>query len=143
MRYQGQSYEIEVALEGNWLEEIDTDTIANAFHTEHERLFGHAASAAPVQMVNLRLTISGATPKPLLTELSPALQPVQPRFSVEAWFDGRPTTTAVYHRSDLGAGHRLAGPAIIAQDDTTTVVPPDFIIDVDSFGNLVITRVEA
>jgi N-methylhydantoinase A len=143
MRYQGQSYEIEVALEGNWLEEVDTDAIANAFHAEHERLFGHAASAAPVQMVNLRLTISGATPKPLLTRLGPAQQPVRPRFSVEAWFDGQPAATAVYYRRDLGAGDHLVGPAIIAQDDTTTVVPPDFIVDVDRFGNLVITRVEA
>ncbi|MFS8055409.1 hydantoinase/oxoprolinase family protein [Rhizobium sp. BR 317] len=143
MRYLGQSYEIEVALQGDWLEEIDADAIVNAFHAEHKRLFGHAASDSPVQMINLRLTISGATPKPYLAELSPAYEPAQPRFPVEAWFDGRLAATAVYHRSDLRAGHRLTGPAIIAQDDTTTVVPPDFAVDVDRFGNLVITRVEA
>ncbi|MBB4568743.1 hydantoinase/oxoprolinase family protein [Rhizobium leucaenae] len=143
MRYLGQSYEIEVTLQGDWLEEIDADAIVTAFYTEHERLFGHAASASPVQMINLRLTISGATPKPYLAELGSASEPAQPRFSVEALFDGRLAATAMYHRSDLRAGHRLAGPAIIAQDDTTTVVPPDFAVDVDRFGNLVITRMEA
>ncbi|MFT4185401.1 MAG: hydantoinase/oxoprolinase family protein [Rhizobium sp.] len=143
MRYQGQSYEIDVALRGEWLEEIDAEAIANAFHAEHERLFGHASPDQPVQMINLRLTISGATPKPHLGERAAASGPARPRLSVEAWFDGKPAATAIYHRDDLGAGHRLNGPAIIAQDDTTTVVPPGFSVDVDRFGNLVITRSEA
>ncbi|MBB3609269.1 hydantoinase/oxoprolinase family protein [Rhizobium sp. BK602] len=143
MRYQGQSYEIDVALRGEWLEESDADAIANAFHAEHERLFGHASADQPVQMINLRLTISGATPKPYLGERTPTSEPARPRLSVDAWFDGRPTSTAIYHRDDLAAGHHLSGPAIIAQDDTTTVVPPGFAVDVDRFGNLVITRAEA
>ena len=56
-----------------------------------------------------------------------------------AWFGGLERPTAVYHRDDLRAGHRFEGPAIIAQDDTTTVVPPGFDVAVDSFGNLIIT----
>lgn len=143
MRYQGQSYEIEVPLEGAWLDQGDAGAVADAFHAEHARLFGHSSPAAPVQMVNLRLTISGATPKPTLLPLAPAETPATPRLAVEAWFDGKAVSTLVYHRADLRAGHRFDGPAIIAQDDTTTVVPPDFVVDVDTFGNLLITRREA
>ena len=66
-----------------------------------------------------------------------------PRLEVAAWFDGKAVRTSVYHRTDLRAGHRFDGPAIVAQDDTTTVVPPDFVVDVDPFGNLVITLREA
>ena len=44
----------------------------------------------------------------------------------------------VYRRRDLRAGDRLAGPAIVEQDDTTTVIPAGFIGTVDDAGNLVI-----
>jgi N-methylhydantoinase A len=63
--------------------------------------------------------------------------------TVEAWLDGLKWPVDVYHRADLLADHRFTGPAIIAQDDTTTVVPPGFVVFVDGFGNLVITAKEA
>ena len=45
---------------------------------------------------------------------------------------------AVYHRRDLRAGQHLDGPAVVEQDDTTTLVPAGFRATVDAFGNLVI-----
>ena len=47
---------------------------------------------------------------------------------------------AVYHRRDLLAGQHLDGPAVIEQEDTTTLVPAGFRASVDAFGNLVIER---
>ncbi|WP_341486620.1 hydantoinase/oxoprolinase family protein [Pararhizobium sp. A13] len=142
MRYLGQSYEIETPLDDAWLRDADAAAIAGAFHQEHARLYGHADEKATVQMVNLRLVISGATPKPALNEIEPATAPAEPRFYVEAWFGGRTWRTGVYHRSDLAANHEIYGPAIIAQDDTTTVVPPGFDLSVDRLGNLVIIKSE-
>ncbi|WP_431324072.1 hydantoinase/oxoprolinase family protein [Rhizobium sp. YTU87027] len=142
MRYAGQSFEIETPLRADWLRSGDANAVASAFHAAHERLYGHADPNACVQMINLRLVISGATPKPPLLEIAPATGPVEPRFSVEGWFSGRSWITGVFNRSDLMAGHGLHGPAIIAQDDTTTVVPPGFELQVDRFGNLVITKSE-
>ena len=46
----------------------------------------------------------------------------------------------MYHRRDLRAGHHLDGPAIVEQDDTTTLVPAGFRASVDPLGNLVIER---
>ncbi|CAN7702760.1 hydantoinase/oxoprolinase family protein [Pararhizobium sp. LjRoot238] len=142
MRYLGQSYEIETPLDDAWLCDADAAAIAGAFHREHARLYGHADEKATVQIVNLRLVISGATPKPALNEIEPATAPAEPRFYVEAWFGGRTWRTGVYHRRDLGANHEIHGPAIITQDDTTTVVPPGFDLTVDRFGNLVIIKSE-
>ncbi|MDR3517498.1 MAG: hydantoinase/oxoprolinase family protein [Azospirillaceae bacterium] len=142
MRYPGQSFEIETPLADAWLRPGDAAAIRSAFHDAHARLYGHSDPAAPVQMISLRLVIRGRTPKPALTPIPVATGPIEPRLRVEGWFDGQGHDTAVYHRQDFAAGHRCCGPAIIAQDDTTTVVPPGFAVRVDRFGNLVITRTE-
>ena len=47
---------------------------------------------------------------------------------------------AVYHRRDLLSGQHVDGPAVIEQEDTTTLVPAGFRASVDTFGNLVIER---
>jgi N-methylhydantoinase A len=143
MRYAGQSYEIETALEGRWIAAGDLAAVAAAFHAEHARMFGHADPSAAIQVINLRVVISGQTPKPKLRPLEEAIGPAAPRLVVDAWLDRAWRRTAVYHREDLRAGHRFEGPAIVAQDDTTTVVPPDFSVAVDRFGNLVMRRTEA
>lgn len=142
MRYLGQSFEIETPLRPEWLKSGNAHAVSGAFHEEHARLYGHADETAAVQMVNLRLVISGVTQKPQLPEVRTAEAPAKPRFEVEAWFGGKPVATAVYHRNDLAASHHFHGPAIVAQDDTTTVVPPEFDVTVDRFGNLVIARQE-
>jgi N-methylhydantoinase A len=142
MRYLGQSFEIETEIEAGWLRSGNAAAVTTAFHREHERLYGHADTDAAVQMINLRLVITGATQKPALLEIPEAGGPLQPGNAVEGWFDGRSWKTHVYHREQFASGHRLQGPAIIAQDDTTTVVPPGFELFVDRFGNLIITREE-
>ncbi len=140
MRYRGQSYEIETPLQADWLRAGDAQAIAEAFHAEHRRLFGHASADAPIQMVNLRLVIAGETPKPRLPAPAPASGPANPIAEVTGWFDGKPAQVALYDRDALAPGHAFAGPAIVRQDDTTTVVPPDFHVEVDAFGNLLITK---
>ncbi|SEN65624.1 N-methylhydantoinase A [Gemmobacter aquatilis] len=140
MRYLGQSYEIETPLHPAWLHTANRAAIAAAFHAEHDRLFGHASPEAPVQIVNLRLVASAPTPKPRLRRPAPATGPALPSGSVTGWFDGQPHATPLYPRASLHPGHRLRAPAIVTQDDTTTVIPPGFALEVDPFGNLVLTR---
>ena len=57
--------------------------------------------------------------------------------------DLRPITTSEKRTDNLSAGDRFAGPAIIAQDDTTTCVLPDFEVNVDRWGNLHIINLAA
>jgi N-methylhydantoinase A len=49
--------------------------------------------------------------------------------------------TAIYAREDLLPGVRFAGPAIVEQNDTTTVVEPGMTTRVDAFGNLLVELV--
>ncbi|MFT4014769.1 MAG: hydantoinase/oxoprolinase family protein [Paracoccus sp. (in: a-proteobacteria)] len=140
MRYRGQSYEIETVLDAAAIKAGDVDAIARAFHAEHARLFGHASAGAGIQVVNLRLVIAGRTPKPVMPRPAPATGPAVPAGHVQGWFKGQPATVALYDREALAPGHGFAGPAIVRQDDTTTVIPPDFRAEVDGFGNLLIAK---
>lgn len=140
MRYRGQSYEIETGLPERAVGTGDLAAIAAAFHSEHERLFGHADRSAPVQIVNLRLVVTGASSKPVMPKPAPAKADPVAAGQVTAFFDGAPAEVPVYRRADLAPGHCLAGPVIVTQDDTTTVVPPDFALRADDFGNLILTR---
>src|SRR5699024_5635005 len=72
MRYPGQSFEIETPLDPLQLRAGDAAAIAGAFHAEHARLYGHADSSAAVEMISLRLVITGATPKPPMREIAGA-----------------------------------------------------------------------
>lgn len=54
-------------------------------------------------------------------------------------FEGRPHITPVYRREALPLDARLAGPAVIEQMDTTTLLPPGDLLQGDAIGNLVLT----
>lgn len=139
MRYRGQSFEIEVPLERTWIETGDLGAIRGAFDAQHERLFGHADPSSPVQIINLRLVISSPTGKPRLLEIAAGSGSPAPKGEVPCRMDGRNIAVPLYHRGDFLAGQSISGPAIIAQDDTTTCVPPAMRVDIDRFGNLIIT----
>jgi N-methylhydantoinase A len=137
MRYSGQAYELRVALEPY---RLDAGTIAEAFHAEHERLYGFRDQSARIELGTARLGVVAP-----VAELPPA---AAPRGTGEpgpagrravllagAWHDA-----GVYLRASLGVGDAFDGPAIVEQDDTTVVVPPGWSGDVDGAGNLHLRR---
>jgi N-methylhydantoinase A len=143
MRYRGQSFEIEVPLDEAWVLTGDIAAVAAAFHRRHVAVYDFADEEADVQIVNLRLIIVGAT--------SPPVFPTTPRVEgtpkklrdVPVWHDGALTPMQLFLRDDLLHGHRLSGPAIIAQEDTTICIPAGFDGEVDAWGNLHLTWQEA
>jgi len=140
MRYVGQSYEIEVPVDPAWLVPGGDAALLAAFHTVHERAFGHADREAPAEIVNLRVQLRAERERVPLREI--AADPAAPssRVSRRIWLDGRPMDARVFDRDSLGRGARLAGPAIVEQPDTTVLVPVDHAAQVDRFGNLLIRR---
>jgi len=66
MRYRGQSFEIDVPLDEDALARGDIAPIAEAFHSEHRRLYGHADPDAPIQVIAVSLIVTGHAPKPVL-----------------------------------------------------------------------------
>ncbi len=149
LRYQGQSYELEVELGSFRLHEDVSfpDLFAGAeaaeeqFHCEHERTYGHSAPDEPVQLVNLRLAARGTvrkpgTPRPEVREdHRPRPETHRPvHFSGEGFLE-----TPVFSRASLPAGSHLQGPAVIEEAVSTTLVPPGFSVQVDRSGNLLAT----
>ena len=142
MRYRGQSFEIETVLEEAWIKDRDLAAIADAFHAEHARVYGHGDPAANVQIINLRLVIVAAAPQPEMQPLPAGGGAPQTLGEIEVYYDGAMDQAALYDRKDLLAGQRIAGPAVIQQDDATTVVLGGFDGKIDSHGNIVLTRGE-
>lgn len=140
MRYRGQSYEIETSLDKNWLNSIDINSISTAFHKAHHEIYEHSDLDAEIQIVNLRLVISGEVSKPQFLTHSEKIKHLEPSKTHKIYIEGKEYDASLFDRVDLEAGHYFAGPAIISQDDTTTIVLPEFDVKVDKFKNLIISK---
>ncbi len=136
MRYRGQSFEIEAPLQAEWIERGDLSAIAAAFHARHAAIYDFSDAAAPVQLVNLRLVIAGATPPPDFPPQPRAEGSPQPARMVPVWLDGALRQVPLYLRDDLRHGHRFAGPAVVVQEDSTSCIPGGFTAQVDAHANL-------
>ncbi|CAG9182612.1 hydantoinase/oxoprolinase family protein [Cupriavidus pampae] len=139
MRYRGQSYEIEAVIDEKVIEAGDFQALRQAFHDAHEKLYGHSDPEASIQIVNLRLVVSGKTPQPNMPRIAEGTGSPDPVKTVDVWSDGAHRKTPVYRRAQLLANQEFSGPAIVTQDDTTTFVPQHMHVRVDAFGNLRIT----
>lgn len=137
MRYAGQAYELRVKLDENCR---DAASIAEAFHLEHERIYGFRDADTDVGLGTVRLAVVGVTENISQPEIAagsgkPACKGERPIFRSGKW-----VSAGVYDRSALGAGDQIAGPAIIEQDDTTTVLLPGWSARADALGNLHLER---
>jgi N-methylhydantoinase A len=129
MRYRGQSYEISV---------LADDDPAAAFHAAHRETYGYADPAAPVELVHLRLRARGHVPHPELPRAAArAVARPDPRDRQRVYFSGW-TATPLFFREELPPGATFSGPALIAQEDATTLVPPGWTARVDEGFNLLI-----
>ncbi len=144
MRYAGQGYENPVPLDAVPIRADDLPRYRSRFDDIHRDCHGHAAPGQPVEVVNYRLEAIGHLRPVTLARLPQASDEVATARAGErpAYFgavSGSPVVVPVYARDRLRAGHRLAGPAIVEQYDTTIVVCPEQDAEVDVFGNLVLT----
>jgi len=161
MRYVGQAHELTVAsrqwstIDGGERELTDGSRnlppassntrpaiLQEAFHAAHEARYGYARREAAVEIVTLRLTAEAPHTPPLLPrERSGAADASVARLgSKPVWFASGPGATALYDRERLRAGMAFAGPAIVFQYDTTTLVPSGWAVEVDEGLNLVVER---
>ncbi|WP_046863827.1 hydantoinase/oxoprolinase family protein [Microvirga massiliensis] len=139
MRYAGQAYELRVEL-GSPSAEPSCAEVAEAFHREHERVYGFRDPSASIEITTARLAVIGRTPRIKHFQLSPGLEAPQPKAHRSIFLRNGWTEAAVFDRSALRAGHVLEGPAIIEQEDTTVVILPNWMSRVDEAGNLHLTR---
>jgi N-methylhydantoinase A/oxoprolinase/acetone carboxylase beta subunit len=127
IRYRGQSYELEIAL---------TPSFVADFHAAHRKAFGHSSPDAPVEVVNLRIRARGNEVATAPHRIVRAKGTPTPVSRASAMVGDRQRTVPVFDRETLGAGARIAGPAVIFELSSTTYVSPEFTLRVDRFGNL-------
>jgi N-methylhydantoinase A len=140
LRYVGQAFQIEVPLDPAWLAEPGLGRLREAFHERHQHLYAHADRTADVELIDLRATVVGLTPKPALRRPDRGSGTARPGGRRSIRYRGAGHPAGIHRRQDLLAGQEVPGPAVVLQDDTTTFVPPGFRADVDDWGNLVMTR---
>jgi N-methylhydantoinase A len=144
LRYRGQSHELTVTVPAGALTAQDLERIQEQFHEAHARAYGYAAREDPVELVNVRLTAIGISPKPRLKALPKGTGDFQAAVKGHrpVWFSETSgfTSCPIIDRYRLCGGDVVPGPVVIEEIDSTTVVHPDFEVQVDEFGNLLLRR---
>jgi N-methylhydantoinase A len=136
MRYLGQSFEIEVPLDEAALRNGDMAAIVAAFHRRHAAIYDFSDPSAEVHIVNLRLVVAGTTSRPRFVEQARVEGVPDVEKEIEVRYDGAVGRWPLYRRAALHHGHRLTGPAVVAQQDTTICIPAGFAGTIDAHGNL-------
>lgn len=145
-RYRGQGYELRTPVPDGPIDENLLARLRTSFDAEHARTYSKDFPQKDVTIVNIRVIGVGAV-SPLLPKGialgSATPEPGAMTVTRGVWFEvdgkARKLDTPRYARALLKAGNRIAGPAIVDQMDTTTVIPPGFVARVDRYGNIVIT----
>ncbi|MBO6559156.1 MAG: hydantoinase/oxoprolinase family protein [Nisaea sp.] len=142
MRYVGQGHEIAVQLPAGALNAGHADEIRAAFETEYKRLYGRIIPGPEPEILSWTLNMTAPSPE-IETELvAPKGGAASPTGS-RRLFDpatGDYVDAAIYWRDDLPVGAKVAGPALISETQTTTVVTSVFDATVNELGYLVMTR---
>ncbi len=131
LRYRGQGYELNVPFGAD---------MGREFHALHRRRYGFANEARAVEIVNVRVRM--VAPAPAFQQMREEVREGDGRQAVVStravYFDGAAMETRVYDRERLRAGDTLAGPAIVTEYSSATVVPPGDVLRVDELRNLII-----
>ena len=147
LRYAGQGYELTVPCPMPPLTKHELLLMRERFDTLHEQNSGHKAETEPVELVSLRLVSLGRVPQAKLSPGKATGRNVEEARSGErkVFFGTEHGTlaTRIYQRDRLEPGHRIVGPAIVEQLDTTTVIHPEQEGTVDDYRNIIIKEKRA
>jgi N-methylhydantoinase A len=140
MRYYRQGYEFAIDVEPGWVaNQSGMEAVVEKFKTVHHRNYAFNIDYE-VEIVNVRVIAIGEVKKVELQR-----HPVSPGTSQSAqtgkrkmFYRGQSLAATVYERSRLKSGHRIPGPAVITQADSTTLILPGHYGEVDPYLNILI-----
>ncbi len=141
VRYFGQEHTLEVEVPNDF----DPANLKELFDKVHWRKYGHISTDDPAEVVNFRVTAIGKVAKPELKAGERAVDEPDVAASAtrDVFFNGAFVATSVYSRAEIPLGAVLSGPAVIDEDGATLVVPPNFRVACDVYGNLILTLVDS
>jgi N-methylhydantoinase A len=139
VRYFGQSKYITIPVADGPVDETLVARLIQTFNDEHAREYGYTMPPhiARVEIANVRLAAVGTIDQPRIGRSGPVSEQSAERGEREVYFSGSGfVPTPVYWRDQVPGQQRIAGPAIVEQADSTTVIPPGWAASVDDIGNL-------
>lgn len=145
MSYMGQTHTVAVPLPGDFTTpaKLTRDGIKAAFETAYAAAFGRVLEKIGIRVLNLRVAAIGRRKKFDLGLLAPPKEgsvEAAKRTTRQVWLDGAWHEAGIYRRLELPLGAVIPGPAILEQPDTTILIEPDLVGEVDNFGNLIVKR---
>jgi N-methylhydantoinase A len=142
MRYRGQGHEIAVQLPVRELMAADRSTITELFEEAYRRLYSRPIPGVEIEILSWILELSASSEGSL--DVAVPTRPLEPKpqvwRSILDTASGKFQDIPVYWRPDLKPGAHIKGPAVIAENDTSTVVSPLFDARIDRFGYIELVR---
>ena len=138
MRYAGQAFDLPVRLSEELRRHPDAAALTELFHQAHEKIYSFRDTGSAAEITTERLRVVGTIPPIALPPLASAGQQASPTQRRVHLDDGW-QIAVVWQRDQLAAGQTIAGPAIVEQEDTTTLILPGWSATVDRIGNIIAT----
>ena len=113
--------------------------INNSFHKTYEKQYGHSTPEGPSEFINLRLIATGKIKKTdsvKSIEVDKTIKDSKRKII----FNQKEYETKIYARQNIKINESFQGPAVIEESTATTVIPPNYSIVKDEFGNIIITK---
>ena len=142
MRYRGQGHEIAVVLPVRDFTASDKPIIADLFEKAYRRLYSRSIPGAEIEILSWVVSVAAPAEGRLADANQETVSEPKPQ-SRRKVFDpdsGEFSDVPVYWRGDLAPGARIKGPAVIAEDETSTIVSLRFDARIDRFGYIELTR---
>ena len=146
MRYVGQGHEIPVPLPARTLTANDVSEIRAAYDTEYTKFYDRPVPGSDVEIMSYAVVVATVVEAEAAAPLAGAAAGFAPdvaamrRQAVRDTLTGEVSDWAVVDRTALAPGARIAGPAIVAEDETSTLVGPGWSATVNGLGYIELTR---
>jgi N-methylhydantoinase A len=146
MRYVGQGHEIAVPVPAGSYDERHGEVLRDAFEISYRKLYGQTISGIEIEVLSWTLTISAPSPQdsaaPSAASNVDAPEPVATQSMFDSHIAER-VETPVFLRESLPPGTRIDGPALITEDQTTTVVTAPYSARIDARGYIILDHRDA
>ena len=142
MRYVGQGHEIAVTLPARDLTPADIPAIRAAYDTEYSRFYDRPVPGSDVEVMSFAVTVATVTeavaPAAAVAEAAPP-PPIRVQ-QVRDTVSGEVADWAIYDRAAMAPGAKVAGPCIVAEAETSTLVGPGWTCRMDGLGYLELNK---
>lgn len=140
MRYLGEGHEVQVTIPDGLSKDTAMSFAWEKFHDVHNETFGfHYKGEQDVEIVNLRVQAIGEQYRPQIEVDKGPTTPSKPKVSRPTYWDSW-IETPIYNRTNLQSNQLISGPAIIEEYGSTIVVPINWSVTRDDYGNLIMKK---